>query len=411
MRDINWLRQISLRIILSTIFLLALNASLTQSQAAEPNMPAVTGFSLRFYGNGYGDIDRVKIRIDAPAVPADIGAQDFTIEFWIKASLANNPGSVNCNTNDGWITGNIILDRDIFFGGDYGDFGISLHQGRIAFGVSQGSTGTTLCGSTNVANNSWHHIAITRNQASGQLRIYVDGQLDGQGTGPAGNISYRNDRQTSYNDDPFMVIGAEKHDVGSAYPSFDGLLDELRLSNTMRYASNFTVPTQPFSTDANTAALYHLDEGPAGNCSGTVLDTSGASGGPSHGVCNLGGSPDGPEYSTDVPFAPDTTAPTYSQIAPWPMDTIANITWSTNEPANSQVIYGTTNPPGSPTTPTTSFVNSHAVSLSGLLPETTYYYRVISQDPSGNSEPSNVFQFQTLRIVDVRRLYIPSVRR
>ncbi|MEW6569468.1 MAG: M23 family metallopeptidase, partial [Chloroflexota bacterium] len=46
-------------------------------------------YSLRFYGNGYGDLDRVKILIDAPARPADVGATDFTLEWWMKAFAAD----------------------------------------------------------------------------------------------------------------------------------------------------------------------------------------------------------------------------------------------------------------------------------------------------------------------------------
>jgi len=291
------------------IVLLTQGVSLTLGQAARQSAPTISGFSLRFYGNGYGDIDRVKIKIDNPASPADIGASDFTIEFWMKASLAGNSSIARCSANDGWITGNIILDRDIYGAGDYGDFGISLSQGRIAFGVSLASSGTTVCGATNVANNSWHHIALIRNQANGQLRIFVDGRLDGQGTGPVGNISYRNGRPTSYSDDPFLVIGAEKHDAGSQYPSYNGWLDELRLSTIIRYSANFSAPAQPFNTDSNTVGLYHMDEGPAGNCTGTVLDVSGASGGPSNGACMWGGSPDGPDYTTDIPFAAGTTPP------------------------------------------------------------------------------------------------------
>src|SRR3990172_2807512 len=42
------------------------------------------GFSLRFHGNGYGDLDRVKIPIDGPARPADVGVADFTIDWWMK---------------------------------------------------------------------------------------------------------------------------------------------------------------------------------------------------------------------------------------------------------------------------------------------------------------------------------------
>jgi hypothetical protein len=84
------------------------------------------GYSLRYFGNGDGDIDRVKIRIDAPEVPADIGAGDFTLEFWMKANSGENRAQGCRNGADNWITGNIIIDRDINGAGDLGDYGISL---------------------------------------------------------------------------------------------------------------------------------------------------------------------------------------------------------------------------------------------------------------------------------------------
>ena len=43
--------------------------------------------------------------------------------------------------------------------------------------------------------------------------------------------------------DPFLVIGAEKHDAGSLYPSYRGWIDEVRLSTVRRYTgSGFTRP-------------------------------------------------------------------------------------------------------------------------------------------------------------------------
>ena len=163
---------------------------------------AGSNLSLRLYGNGTGFIDRVEISID-PHVPADIGATNFTLEWWMKASLAENssPGA-SCGSEAGWITGNILLDRDICGAGDYGDWGISVTNGRIAFGVSQGSTGNTICGSRTVANGAWHHVAVTRNQSSGQLRIFVDGVLDVEGSGPTGDVSYRDGRSTSSSERP-----------------------------------------------------------------------------------------------------------------------------------------------------------------------------------------------------------------
>src|SRR5262245_27671532 len=74
--------------------------------------------SLRFHGNGTGGIDRVKIRIDGPATPADVGASNFTLEWWMRAIPGENSSTADagvvCNTNDGWITGNIMFDRDVF---------------------------------------------------------------------------------------------------------------------------------------------------------------------------------------------------------------------------------------------------------------------------------------------------------
>lgn len=280
------------------IFTLVLSAFRFDPQ---PTRAASLGYSLRFRGHGTNDIDRVKIKLDAPAVPADVSG-NFTIEFWLKATLADNSSAACVAGGDNWINGNIIVDRDIYGDGDFGDYGISVSNGKIAFGVSKGLTKNTVCGTTNVANNAWHHIAVTRSSATGLMRIFVDGKNDGSGTGPTGNISYRNGRATSYpNSDPYLVLGAEKHDAGPAYPSYNGYMDELRISKSIRYSANFTRPVSPFTADANTAALYHFDEGPAGKCAGAILDSSTA--GTSGGLCKYGGvAPKGPIYSSIVPF-------------------------------------------------------------------------------------------------------------
>ncbi len=258
------------------------------------------GTSLRFFGNGVNDIDRVKISIDNPPVPADVGATDFTIEFWMKA-IAGENSAANCiSGNDGWINGNIMFDRDVFGDGDFGDYGISLFGDGIAFGVHNGTSGDGICGTTNVADSQWHHIAVTRRFSDGLLRLYVDGVLEAEVDGPNGNISYRDDRPTSFPNDPFLVIGAEKHDAGPQFPSYSGWIDEVRISTNLRYTSNFTRPSTTFSLDGNTVALYHFDEG-----SGNVINDS--DGGASNGVRNFGGSPAGPIWSPDkAPIGPLT---------------------------------------------------------------------------------------------------------
>jgi hypothetical protein len=244
---------------------------------------------LRFFGNGTNDIDRVKIHITSQTQPINIG-NSFTIEFQIKALLSENPLGTTATqgSNDDWTLGHIIIDRDIFGNGDYGDYGISLTGGRVAFGVNNGSQSFTIITSSQIPENQWVHVAVTRDHSTGQMRIYVNGVQSASGTGPTGNISYRVGRSTSWGNDPYIVIGAEKHDYDpNTYPSFRGFLDNIRFSNIIRYTSNFT-PTS-YSADANTVAFYNFD-----NDVGDIV-YDGASN-PTNGARNYGGTPAGPIY-------------------------------------------------------------------------------------------------------------------
>jgi hypothetical protein len=368
-------------------------------------------YSLRFYGHGVGDIDRVKIQIDPP-VPADLGATDFTIEWWMKAHLEENASPSCAPGGDNWIFGNIVLDRDIWGPGDYGDYGISLAGGRIAFGINNGENAETACGSILVADGRWHHVAVTRRYGDGLMRIFVDGQLDREVDGPDGDVSYRDGRGTGYEDDPFLVIGAEKHDAGPEYPSYSGWIDEVRVSDVIRYTSGFEPPSAPFISDGNTVALYHLDEGPVGACTGTVLDSSGASGGPSNGTCNYGGTdPAGPVYAADIPFIQDTSPPSISNVAASPLAAEAIITWDTDEPATSRVTYGVSPTLNLSTTESVEYVTSHRIVLVDLSPDIDYAYAVRSVDEVGNAAVSAVFSFRTFASEDVKQVYLPLVLR
>ncbi len=255
------------------------------------------GYALRFFGTGQGDVDRVKIELNGPA---NIGRTDFTLEFWLKANPGENASTTaSCGAPDGWITGNIVIDRDTWGAGDYGDFGLSLANGRVVFGVARGEVGASICGQIVVTDGAWHHIAVTRSASSGQIRLFVDGRLDGEASGPTGDVSYRTGRATAYANDPFLVIGAEKHDYDPAtYPSFSGWLDEVRLSTVVRYLGDFARPRTPFQPDADTAALWRFDEG-----SGELIGDA-APGGASAGRLKAGGPNNGPQWvPSDAPLA------------------------------------------------------------------------------------------------------------
>ena len=87
----------------------------------------------------------------------------------------------------------------------------------------------------------------------------------------------------------------------------------------------------------------------------------------------------------------DGTAPVLSQIqASGITQTTATVTWTTDEPADSQVFYrrtGTSSYTQTPIAPT--LATGHNVALSALLPGTTYQYRVQSADAEGNTATSS----------------------
>ena len=82
---------------------------------------------------------------------------------------------------------------------------------------------------------------------------------------------------------------------------------------------------------------------------------------------------------------PDTTPPVISNVS------VANITlsgatvsWTTNEPSDSQVLYGSTAAYGLLSAVNSSLVTAHSIALAGLAPNMTYHFAVKSADASGN---------------------------
>ncbi len=97
-------------------------------------------------------------------------------------------------------------------------------------------------------------------------------------------------------------------------------------------------------------------------------------------------SSNGPTYSSDDTFT--TTAATAPVITSGPAvvsvsGTTAKIEWQTDELASSEVEYGVTETYGSSVSGTGS-TKAHSVTLTGLTPETTYHYSVLSTDLCSN---------------------------
>ena len=86
----------------------------------------------------------------------------------------------------------------------------------------------------------------------------------------------------------------------------------------------------------------------------------------------------------------------------------ATVTWTTDEYADSIVECGTESGAYTMTFSDTRYVKVHAVTLTGLTPDTTYYYRISSTDLSGNTYQSEEFSFEQS---EEKFIYLPLVLR
>ena len=282
--------------------------SATDSGATDDSAPpAGDPVSLRFYGTGKGNQDRVRIPLDpgggSPAV--DVGADNFMVEFFVNGLVGDNSAvEQDCSEAD-WRRGNVVVDSTWHDGtGQTPGYGVSLAGGQVLFHVNILGKTETICGQRDVLDGSWHHVAVGRRAKDGQLWLLSDGLIEVVTYGPDGDLSYPDGQAAGTEcgqgadqecvNDPYLVLGAEAHDTGPPFPSFNGTIDEVRISSTLRYDSPYEVPTRAFQVDGETVGLFHLDE-----ASGEVAEN--AAGG-ENGELLIGGNPEGPEWVTESPF-------------------------------------------------------------------------------------------------------------
>jgi uncharacterized repeat protein (TIGR01451 family)/fimbrial isopeptide formation D2 family protein len=129
---------------------------------------------------------------------------DFTIEFWLNSTQIFN------NSREQWYDGRGLVDAEV--GGVTDDFGVSLLAGKVLFGT--GRPDVTIK-STFVADGNWHHIAATRKQNTGDLKLYVDGLERAVGVGGTQSLTAPNR----------ILLGLLQTNINP----FQGKLDEVAL--------------------------------------------------------------------------------------------------------------------------------------------------------------------------------------
>ena len=171
-------------------------------------------------------------------IPAEV-ATDFSIAFWMKTTATGGAGAQ-------WWNGNGLVDGEV--PGAAADFGTALVGTKVAFGI--GNPDTTIMSTSAVNDGAWHHVAVTRNGASGAMQLYLDGALQASGTGATATRS----APTT------LRLGS----IQTGFGYFNGSLDEVRLYNYVLAANDVAKLFKPGNSPA---AIYKFE--------GSAQDTSG----------------------------------------------------------------------------------------------------------------------------------------
>lgn len=144
--------------------------------------------------------------------------------------------SANAVTVEAWVyftADSFGSFHDIFI---INSVGMLLDSGRLRF---YGFSATTA--SATITRNKWVHVAVVK-ESNNTLKGYYDGV---ECFSTTSSTVWQPSNQTGY-------IGSWSSGSSEFFP---GYISNLRLSNVARYTSNFTPPTSPFSSDANTILL------------------------------------------------------------------------------------------------------------------------------------------------------------
>lgn len=110
-----------------------------------------------------------------------------------------------------------------------------------------------------------------------------------------------------------------------------------------------------------------------------------------------------------ISFDVDATFPVISNVQVTRSAGSALVTWTTDEPASSQVEFGATTAYGRKTALSSTLTTSHRVTVSGLTPNTQYQFRPLSRDRAGNEQTGVNGNFTTLPAPDLRITEITAV--
>lgn len=168
------------------------------------------------------------------------GASDF---LTVADNAALQPGTGNF-TIEAWVfrTSSGTADTIYAKGGASTGFVFQITSGNL---LRFTDTTTNIDSIGTVAANTWVHVAVVREgTGTNQLKLYINGTNDGQGT-----VS------TNFNQTEALIIGENR----AGLDTFGGYISNLRFATTAVYTANFTPPTTPLTAITNTNLLCLQD--------------------------------------------------------------------------------------------------------------------------------------------------------
>jgi len=180
---------------------------------------------------------------------------NFTIEYWMRTSQTGGTGTQ-------WWNGAGIVDAET--PGIANDFGTSLTGSKLAFGTGGD---VTIFSNSDVNTGQWVHVAATRNQPTGEMKLYINGVLEASTLASTAGLY-----------SPWAIAIGRMLTSASYY---NGDLDEVRIWNNVRTqceVQSYMNCEISSTTFTNLVANFHFNQGVAASNNSTVttlIDVSG----------------------------------------------------------------------------------------------------------------------------------------